>query len=132
MHIIQVKRIYPFFVMMLIAGVLSLPATAGELEKTVLTGKPVIPDLIKRIVTDPDRTFKDVSGMDECSYEKLYLDTMDILKQYADSPEKNSEPLKFYILSDQAQCNCADAIVGKDMDDLLEYLGSSMSDAPCN
>jgi hypothetical protein len=113
------------------AGVIALPATAEEQGMVIPSDYPAVPNLIGRIVSDPNHTYEDVRGPDDCSSESLYLATKDMLSGYAMNPVENSAALKKYILSDEAQCNCTAAIVGKDLDDLLENVGSDISRIPC-
>jgi hypothetical protein len=118
---------------MSMAGVISLPATAEEPDEVVpiTSGYPVVPGLIERIVTDPDRAYENVRGPDDCSSESLYIRTREMLAAFAYNPAENSKALREYILSGEAECNCTAAIVGKDLDILLEHVGSDISKTPC-
>ncbi len=89
------------------------------------------PRIIERIVSDPDRNYESVRGPYDCSSESLYNAAMEVLAGYADNPTENSPALRKYILSGEAQCNCTGAIVGKNFDNLLEQLGSDISEVPC-
>ena len=44
--------------------------------------------------------------------------------------EKKAE-VRDYILSGEAACNCTRAILGKEIDDLLNEVGMEMSELPC-
>ena len=131
MYPIQAKRLYLCSIFMSMVGLISLPAMAEPPGMVNPPGYAAIPRLIERIVSDPDRTYESVRGPDDCSSESLYSTTVKALADYAHNPVENSATLRKYILSGEAQCNCADAIVGKDMDSLLEQVGSSISEAPC-
>jgi hypothetical protein len=131
MNMIQSNRLYLCVILVSMAGVMAMPATAEEQGMVIQPGYPVVPNLIGRIVSDPDRTYEDVRGPDDCSSESLYLTTKDMLAGYSINPTENSAALKAYILSGEAQCNCTAAIVGKDLDALLENVGSDISKTPC-
>ena len=131
MHLIQTKHLYLCSILISMSGLVSLPAMAEQLEMVDQSSYAAIPRFIERIVSDPDRTYESVYGPDDCSSESLYNAAMEVLAGYAVHPTENSPALKKYILSGEAQCNCTEAIVGKDFDNLLEQLGSDISEVPC-
>ncbi len=120
------------------------PATAGPSEvmteatevaaqptEIIETDTPVIPSVIRRILTDPNRDYASARGPDDCNSEMVYDSTKDMLAKYVDNPTENSGILKDYIMSGAEQCNCTAAIVGKDFEILLDQLGTNISGAPC-
>jgi hypothetical protein len=118
------KHVYLAAILAMLAGIGSSPLLAQAPEGVILeTGKPVIPDLIRRILEDPHRGYANVAGSFDCASEAVYLRTREILGQYATGPEENQAALSGYILSGKEQCNCAQAIVGKEFDILLHDLG---------
>jgi len=131
MNVIQSNRLYLWSILLSMVSVIAFPATAEEQGVVMQSDYPTVPNLIGRIVSDPNHTYEDVRGPDDCSSESLYLTTKDMLAGYAINPVENSAALKEYILSDKAQCNCTTAIVGKDLDDLLKNVGSDISRIPC-
>jgi hypothetical protein len=118
-------------ILMSTAGFASLAATADEPITDSQTAKSVLPQLIERIVTDPYRAYADVRGPDDCNSEALYLATKEVLANYAASPAENAGALRQYVLSDETQCNCTAALIGKDFDILLHDVGSDISKVPC-
>ena len=113
------------------ASILSTAAAAEEPNADSQTAESVVPRLIERIVTDPNRAYADVQGPSDCESEILYETTIRILDGYAKSPTENALMVKRYVLSDKRQCNCTGAIVGKDFDILLHDVGTSISTIPC-
>jgi len=87
--------------------------------------------LLKNILGDPERNFSRYQGLDDCSTERLYLDTRELMGKYADAPSKHQEALRAYILANKSQCNCTRAIIGKDFDILVDAVGSDLSRVPC-
>jgi hypothetical protein len=87
--------------------------------------------LLKNILGDPERNFSRYQGPDDCATERLYLDTRDLLGNYAAAPEQHQKALRDYILANKPQCNCTRAIIGKDFDILVDAVGSDLSQVPC-
>ena len=87
--------------------------------------------LLKNILGDTDRHFDRYQGPDDCSTEKLYVNTREVLGNYADAPEQYQEALRDYILASKQQCNCTRAIIGKNFDILVDAAGSDLSQIPC-
>jgi hypothetical protein len=87
--------------------------------------------LLKNILGDTDRHFDRYQGPDDCSTEKLYVDTRELMGRFADAPEQNQDALRNYILANKQQCNCARAIIGKNFDILVDAVGSDLSQVPC-
>jgi len=87
--------------------------------------------LLKNILGDTDRHFDRYQGPDDCSTEKLYVNTREVLGNYADAPEQYQEALRDYILASKQQCNCTRAIIGKNFDILVDAVGSDLSQVPC-
>jgi len=87
--------------------------------------------LLKNILGDTNRNFDRYQGPDDCSTEHVYLDTRELLGNYANAPEQNQEALRNYILASKQQCNCTRAIIGKNFDILVDAVGSDLSQVPC-
>jgi hypothetical protein len=87
--------------------------------------------LLKNILGDTNRHFDRYQGPDDCSTEQLYVNTREMLGNYADAPEQNQDALRNYILASKQQCNCTRAIIGKDFDILVDAVGSDLSQVPC-
>jgi hypothetical protein len=87
--------------------------------------------LLKNILGDTDRHFDRYQGPDDCSTEQLYVNTRELLGNYADAPEQYQEPLRNYMLASKQQCNCTRAIIGKNFDILVDAVGSDLSQVPC-
>jgi hypothetical protein len=128
MTVLPIKRVYLLAVLMVLTGAGSFPLLAAGPEIVILeTGKPVIPDLIRRILEDPHKGYSNVKGSFDCASEELYLRTREILGKYAAAPVENQEALSNYVLSSKEQCNCAQAIIGKNFENLLYDLGPETS-----
>ena len=87
--------------------------------------------LLKNILGDTDRSYSRYQGPDDCSTERLYLDTTSVLQNYADAPAQNQEALRHYLLASKPQCNCVRSIIGKNFDILVNAVGSDLSQVPC-
>jgi hypothetical protein len=87
--------------------------------------------LLKNILGDTDRHFERYRGPDDCSSEQLYVNTREVLGNFADAPEKNDAAVRNYILASKPQCNCTRAIIGKNFDILVDAVGSDLSQVPC-
>jgi len=87
--------------------------------------------LLKNILGDTNRHFDRYQGPDDCSTEQLYVNTRELLGNYANAPEQNQESLRNYILASKQQCNCTRAIIGKNFDILVDAVGSDLSQVPC-
>jgi hypothetical protein len=87
--------------------------------------------LLENILGDTNRHFDRYQGPDDCSTEQLYLNTRELLGNYAGAPEQNQEALRNYILANKQQCNCTRAIIGKNFDILVDAVGSDLSQVPC-
>ena len=116
---------------LLLACAGSYPVLAQEPAVEDATENPVVPDLIGRIVMDPNRNFDSVRGPDDCRSESVYQSAKAALGSYAVNPEANSAALKEYVMSGGAECNCASAIVGQYFNNLLDDIGSDLSSVPC-
>jgi len=115
-------------ILMSLAGIGSFPVLAEAPEGVILeTGKPVVTELIRRILEDPHRGYPSVDSSFDCNSETLYLGTRDLLGKYVDNPVEYQAALRDYILSGKEQCHCTQAIIGKDFDILLDDLGSETS-----
>lgn len=131
MNLIQGKTRYPIAIILLLACAGPYPVAAQEPIVEDTSKNRVVPDLIGRIVMDPHRDFADVQGPDDCPDESIYQSTRTALGSYAADPEANGEALKEYVMSGEAQCNCASALVGQYFRILLEDVGADLSSAPC-
>ena len=103
-------------------------------EPTVLVqprAESSLSGLLKNILADTDRTFDRYQGPDDCATERLYLDTRDLLGNFADEPAKYQDAVRNYLLAGKAQCNCTRAIIGKNFDILVDAVGSDLSQVPC-
>jgi len=119
-------------VLMCLTGIASFTTLAEEAGvEGVILNQPGITGLLDRLLADPHRDYHGVWGPDDCNSEDTYLGTRNQLSEYAANPVEKKSALKDYILSGQAQCNCTRAIVGKEMDILVEDVGLNMSDLPC-
>ena len=87
--------------------------------------------LLLNILGDTNRHYDRYQGPDDCSTEQLYLNTRELLGNYANAPEQNQEALRTYILANKQQCNCTRAIIGKNFDILVDAVGSDLSQVPC-
>jgi hypothetical protein len=87
--------------------------------------------LLNNILGDTDRHFDRYQGPDDCSTEQLYVNTRELLGNYADAPEQHQEALRNYMLASKQQCNCTRAIIGKNFDILVDAVGSDFSQVPC-
>ena len=87
--------------------------------------------LLKNILGDTSRTFSRYQGADDCSTESLYVNTRELLGNYADAPEQYQEAVRNHILAGKSQCNCTRAIIGKNFDILVDAVGSDLSQVPC-
>jgi hypothetical protein len=117
---------------LLLSGLASLSVPADE--PTVVV-QPEAADslsgLLKNILGDTNRHFDRYQGPDDCSTEHLYLDTRELLGNYADTPAEHREALRNYILASKPQCNCVRSIIGKNFDILVDAVGSDLSQVPC-
>jgi hypothetical protein len=128
MTVSPIKRVYLLAILVVLAGAGSFPLLAAGPDVVIPeTGKPVIPDLIRRILEDPHKGYSNVKGSFDCASEDLYLRSRDILGKYAEAPVENQEALSNYLLSSKEQCNCAQAIIGKNFETLLYDLGPETS-----
>ncbi|HYQ73473.1 MAG TPA: hypothetical protein VET88_16305 [Gammaproteobacteria bacterium] len=117
---------------MTLTGIAPAPALAEEaLDVNVIPSKPGVTQVISRILEDPHRDYSRAHGPDDCDSEETYGSTRDALGQYVANPEDNKAALRDYILSGKSACNCTRAIVGKEIDFLVDDLGMSMSSLPC-
>jgi hypothetical protein len=117
---------------MLLSGPGSAPLLADE--PTVVVQPEAgnsLSALLKNILGDTNRHFDRYQGPDDCSTEQLYVNTRDLMGNYADAPEQNQEALRNYILASKQQCNCTRAIIGKNFDILVDAVGSDLSQVPC-
>lgn len=129
MTVPPIKRVYLLALLVVLTGAGSFSLLAAGPEVVILeTGKPVIPDLIRRILEDPHRSYSSVQGSFDCASEELYLRSREILGKYAAAPLENKAALSNYLLSSKEQCNCAQAIVGKNFENLLFDLGPETSE----
>lgn len=104
------------------------PVGAAEYVEPVLdSGQPVIVELVRMILGDPDRNFSTLQSPSDCGTETMYLGTRDVLEKYVANPAEQGDALSSYILSGKDQCHCAEAIIGKDFDILLHDLGPETS-----
>jgi hypothetical protein len=115
---------------------LSVSASAPLLadEPTVLVQPEAgnsLSDLLKNILGDTDRHFDRYQGPDDCNSEQLYVNTREVLGNFADAPENNDAAVRNYILANKQQCNCTRAIIGKNFDILVDAVGSDLSQVPC-
>jgi hypothetical protein len=122
-----------------LAGAILLVSSLGSVsvpadEPTVVV-QPEAADslsvLLKNILGDTNRNFDRYQGPDDCSTEHLYLDTKELLGNYANAPEQNQEALRNYLLASKSQCNCVRSIIGKNFDILVDAVGSDLSQVPC-
>jgi hypothetical protein len=120
----------PFITLLCVSG--SVPALADEptVVPETRTADTLVP-LLKDILADPYRNFARYYGPDDCSSERVYIDTAQLLGKYADAPAKHQDALRAYIESDEGQCNCTRAIIGKDFDTLVDAVGSDITQVPC-
>ena len=117
-------------VLLSVAG--SAPLLADE--PTVLVEQEAgnsLSALLKNILGDTDRHFDRYQGPDDCSTEQLYVNTREVMGNYADAPEQYQEALRNYMLASKPQCNCTRAIIGKNFDILVDAVGSDLSQVPC-
>ena len=116
----------------MLAGIGAFPARAAEPEAVIeTTNEPGMTGLIGRILEDPHKSYANVRGPDDCNSEALYLGTKDILRKYVADPVENHDGLRDYLLSGKEQCSCTRAIIGKNIDILLEDLELDISQLPC-
>ena len=87
--------------------------------------------LLVNILGDTNRHYDRYQGPDDCNTEQLYVNTREVLGNYAEAPEQNQEALRHYILASKQQCNCTRAIIGKNFDILVDAVGSDLSQVPC-
>lgn len=128
MSVPPIKRVYLLAILVVLTGTASFPLLAADPEVVILeTGKPVIPDLIRRVLEDPHKGYSNVKGSFDCASEELYFRTREILGRYAAAPVENQEALSNYVLSSKEQCSCAQAIIGKNFETLLFDLGPETS-----
>ena len=119
-----VKIIFRIAVLVVLAGTGLSPALAQEPGMvTQDTERPVIVDLIQRTLGDPAVNYDSVADPSDCRSETLYLGTRDVLEKYVANPAENRTALQGYFLSGRDQCDCAEAIIGKDFDIVLHDLG---------
>jgi hypothetical protein len=105
MTVSPIKRVYLLAILVVLAGAGSFPLLAAGPDVVIPeTGKPVIPDLIRRILEDPHKGYSNVKGSFDCASEDLYLRSRDILGKYAEAPVENQEALSNYLLSSKEQC----------------------------
>jgi hypothetical protein len=117
---------------LLLSGPGSVPLLADEPTVVVQPeAEDSLSALIKNILGDTNRHYDRYQGPDDCGTEHLYLDTRDLLGNFADAPEQNQEALRNYILASKSQCNCTRAIIGKNFDILVDAVGSDLSQVPC-
>jgi hypothetical protein len=104
------------------------PVVAAESDEQVLeSGQPVIVDLVRSILGDPARSFSSLHGPSDCTTQAMYLGSRDVLEKYVANPADQEASLRNYLLSGKDQCQCAEAIIGKDFDILLHDLGPQTS-----
>lgn len=119
-----VKFVFRIALPVVLAGAGLSPALAQESGMaTPAAERPVIADLIQRILGDPTVNFDSVADPSDCKNETLYLGTRDVLGKYAANPAQNRTVLQGYLISGRAQCDCAEAIIGKEFDIVLHDLG---------
>jgi len=119
-----VKHIFRIVVLAMLACAGNFPALAAEPGTPAPDPvRPVIVDLVQRILGDPAVNYDSVADPSDCKSVTLYLGTRDVLGKYVASPAENRTSLQDYILSGDDQCSCAEAIIGKNFDILLHDLG---------
>ena len=122
-----------------LAGAILLVSSLGSVsvpadEPTVVVQPEAgnsLSSLLVNILGDTNRHFDRYQGPDDCSTEQLYVNTRELLGNYAGAPEQNQEALRNYILANKQQCNCTRAIIGKNFDILVDAVGSDLSQVPC-
>jgi hypothetical protein len=126
------KHAYLTAAIMLLSVAGSAPLLADE--PTVLVEQEAgnsLSALLKNILGDTDRHYDRYQGPDDCNTEQLYVNTREVLGNYADAPEQYQEALRNYMLASKQQCNCTRAIIGKNFDILVDAVGSDFSQVPC-
>jgi len=119
-------------VLLCLTGFVSFPALSEEAAvDEVIASKPGIIPLLGRILDDPHRDYDRVRGPDDCRSEDVYQATEKTLKEYVATPAEKQAELRDYILSGEAACNCTRAIVGKEINNLVNEVGMNMDDLPC-
>lgn len=125
-------RIYLAAVLMCLTGLASLIALAEETDVVqVIAVEPGVTQLLGRILDDPHRNYDRVRGPDDCRSEDVYRSTENILKEYVASPADKKTDVRDYLLSGEAACNCTRAILGKEINSLLNDIGMKMDELPC-
>jgi hypothetical protein len=83
--------------LMLLSGVGSTPVQADEptvVEQT--EAGDTLSTLLKNILGDTQMNFSSYQGPDDCSTERLYLETRELLGMYADAPAKHKEAVRLH------------------------------------
>jgi hypothetical protein len=123
---------YLVTVLMCLTSLASLPALAEESAvEEVIAVTPGVTQLLGRILDDPHRDYDRVRGPDDCRSEDLYHSTENILREYVATPAEKKAEVRDFILSGEAACNCTRAILGKEINSLVNDIGMKMDELPC-
>jgi hypothetical protein len=118
--------------LVLLAGLGTVPVLADEPTVVVQeNAESSLSQLLKDILADTNYNYERFHGVDDCSSPVVYNDSRALLGKYADAPAQYESALRNYILSDQTQCNCVRALIGKNFDILVDTVRSDMSQVPC-